>query len=136
MGSSRPTARPTHRNSRHAPACPPARTLHNRGTADRDAFGALRRTATAATDAATGDLATTVPRFVEAVTWPLAGLVPELPAITARLHFELRTQLAPERRSPGSRATLEARLEGHDLAAAEAYAPFAVALLIESLQRA
>ena len=111
-------------------------TLHSRGTADCHAFRALRRTATAATDAATGDLATTVLRFVEAVAWPLAGLVPELPAITARLHFELRTQLAPERRSPGTRATLEARLEGHDLAAAEAYAPFAVVLLIGAFQKA
>ena len=154
-------------------------TLHEEGCTDPATFRALRRTATAATDAAAGDLEGAVLRFAESVAWPLAGLVGELPEFAMRVHMELRSHLAPERRSPAERATLEAvsvmyvaanerfqanpkldfkaeiakieatpefatandaafqaKLEHYDLVAAEAYAPFAVELLIGAFRKA
>ena len=83
-------------------------TLHEEGCTDPATFRALRRTATAATDAAAGDLEGAVLRFAESVAWPLAGLVGELPEFAMRVHVELRSHLAPERPSPAERATLEA----------------------------
>lgn len=154
-------------------------SLHDDGSTDPATFRAVRRMATEATDAATGELETTVLRFVESVAWPLGGLSAELPWITSRVNFELRTQLAPERPSVAEQATLEAlatryralneryeaepdldfkaelgkikatpefaaanepafmaRLQGYDAAAVEAYAPFAVGVLVGAFSRA
>ena len=83
-------------------------TLHGEGGADAARFRALRRTATAATDAATGDLAPAVFRFVEAAAWPLAGLAAELPGVVSQLHIGMRSLLAPERPSPAEQATIDA----------------------------
>ena len=83
-------------------------TLHGEGGADAARFRALRRTATAATDAATGDLAPAVFRFVEAAAWPLAGLAAELPEVVSQLHIGMRSLLAPERPSPAEQATIDA----------------------------
>ena len=85
--------------------------MHGGGGTDAAGFRALRRTATAATDAAAGDLAPAVFRFVEAAAWPLAGLAAELPEVVSRLHSELRSQLAPKRPSPAEQATIEALSE-------------------------
>lgn len=74
------------------------------GCDDASVFRALRRIATAAT----GDLETAVLRFAEAVAWPFVAFEAALPPITARLHFELRSLLAPERPSLAARATIEA----------------------------
>lgn len=82
-------------------------TLHRDGCADAAAFRTLRRMAMAATDVATGDLATSVLRFVESAAWPLTGLLAELPWMIARLHLELRVQFAPERPTSAEQATLE-----------------------------
>ena len=153
--------------------------LHEEGCVDPAKFRALRRAATAATDAATGDVATKVLGFVESVAWPLAGMVEELPELVSRLHLDLRYRLFVERLSPLERATLDAlsdlyravsdrervdptfdaraereriettpefaaanepallaRLERLDLDATEAYAPFAVDLLIGAFRKA
>ena len=154
-------------------------TLHEEGCTDPATFRALRRTATAATDAAAGDLEGAVLRFAESVAWPLAGLVRELAEFAMRVHMELRSHLALERPSPAEQATLEAvsvmygatterlqadpkldfkaefakieatpefaaandaafqaQLEHYDLVAAEAYAPFAVELLLGAFRKA
>ena len=83
-------------------------TLHDESCTDRATFRALRRTAMAATDTATGDLEGTVLRFVESVAWPLAGLSTELIGSVMFLHIELRSPLAPEQLSPAERATGDA----------------------------
>ena len=83
-------------------------TLHDEGCVDPAGFRALRRAATAATDAATGDVATKVLGFVESAAWPLAGLVEELPELVSGLHAALRSQLLLEQLSPRERATLDA----------------------------
>ena len=154
-------------------------TLHDEGCTDPATFRAIRRTATAATDAASGDLEGAVLRFVEAVAWPLAGLSAELPEFVMRLQVELRSPLAPELLTPAERATYDAfsalylaasrrlkadptldakaeyekiestpefvavndpafqvRLERLALVEAEAYAPFAVDLLIGAFRKA
>ena len=154
-------------------------TLHDEGCTDPAAFRALRRAATAATDAATGDLAPKALGFVESVAWPLAGLTDELPELVSGLHAALRSQLLLERLSPQEHATLDAlsnlyravreregvdptfdaraereriettpefvaanepallaRLDRYDRDAIEAYAPFAVDLLIGAFRSA
>ena len=154
-------------------------TLQDEGCTDPATFRAFRRTATAATDAATGDLDDTVLRFVEAVAWPLAGLTAELPEFLMHLQVELPSSLAPDLLSAAERATYDAfsalylaasrrlkadptldaiaeyakiettpefvavndpafqdRLERLALVEAEAYAPFAVDLLIGAFRKA
>ena len=83
-------------------------TLHDAGCTDPARFRELRRTATAATDAATGDLEGPILRFVESVAWPLAGLSAELPEFVVYLHFDLRSLLAPESLSPADQAMRDA----------------------------
>ena len=154
-------------------------TLHDEGCTDPVAFRALRRAATGATDAATGDLARPALGFVESVAWPIEGLTEELPELVSRLHLDLRLKLLLEQQSPQECATLDAlsdmyravsdrervdltfdaqaereriettpeyaaanepallaRLDRNDLVATEAYAPFAVDLLIGAFRRA
>lgn len=82
--------------------------LHAEGCADPATLRTLRHTATAATDAASGDLEATVLRFVESAAWPLVGLTAELPELTMDLHLRLRLHLAPEGTSAAERATLDA----------------------------
>ena len=154
-------------------------TLHEEGCTDPAAFRAIRRTAMATTDAASGDVATTVLGFAETVAWPLPGLAGELPEFVMRVHFDLRLHLARERITAAEQATIDAlsarygvthkrvdadptldvaaefanvetspeyaavyapafvaRLEHYERVAAEAYAPFAVDLLIGAFRKA
>ena len=154
-------------------------TLHGEGSADPVAFRALRRTATAATDAATAEIEAAIMAFVESLAWPLAGLIDELPDIVQRGHQGLRAALAPERPTPVETAQMKAvdamcdalderrraepgfdtepevdriqatpeflavidlafqvRLEHYDHLAAEAYAPFAIDLLLGAFRKA
>ena len=154
-------------------------TLHGEGNADPVAFRALRRTATAATDAASVEIEAAVMAFVESLAWPLAGLTAELPDILQRGHQGLRAALAPERPTPVETAQMKAvdamfdavverrrtepaldtepevariqgtpefaavtdlafqvRLEHYDALAAEAYAPFAIELLLTAFRKA
>ena len=154
-------------------------TLHEEGCTDPVEFRAIRRTAVATTDAASGDVATTVLGFAETVAWPLPGLAGELPEFVMRVHFDLRLHLARERITAAEQATIDAlsarygvahkrvdadptldvaaefakvetspeyaavyapafvaRLEHYERAAAEAYAPFAVDLLIGAFRKA
>ena len=83
-------------------------TLHEEGCTDPAKFRAFRRTAVAATDAATGDVATTVLGFAETVAWPLPGLAGELPEFVMQVHGDLRLHLAPERITPAEQATIDA----------------------------
>ena len=83
-------------------------TLHESDRTDPAEFRAFRRAATAAMDAATGDVATTVLRFVESVAWPLAGLTDELPELVSGTFKLLRHHLSPERLSVAEQATLDA----------------------------
>lgn len=83
-------------------------TLHGEGSADPFAFRALRRTTTAATDAAATEIETAVLAFVESLAWPLAGLTDELPDIVQRGHQGLRAALAPQRPTPVEAAQLKA----------------------------
>ena len=154
-------------------------TLHGEGSTDPVAFRALRRTATATTDAASVEIEAAIMAFVESLAWPLAGLTAELPDILQRGHQGLRAALAPERPTPVETTQLKAvdamfdalderrraepsldteaevarieatpefaavvdlafqvRLEHYDALAAEAYAPFAVDLLLTAFRKA
>ena len=154
-------------------------TLHRDHCTDPAAFRELRREATGATDAATGELPTAALQFAEALAWPLAGLVDELPEIVTRVHGSLCACLSPEQPSPDDKALVDAvdalmqeveersksepaldieaeyaefrarpevvalrqsdfraRQVQRDRAAAEAYAPFAVDLLIGAFRKA
>ena len=83
-------------------------TLHEEGCTDSAEFRAIRRTAVATTDAASGDVVTTVLGFAEAVAWPLPGLAGELPEFVMQAHYELRMHLAPERITAAEQSTIDA----------------------------
>ena len=82
--------------------------LHEENCTDPAAFRAFRRTAVATTDAASGDVATTVLGFAETVAWPLPGLAGELPGFVMQAHIDLRLHLAPERITAAEQATIDA----------------------------
>ena len=154
-------------------------TLHRDDCTDPAVFRELRREAMATTDGVSGEFEAPVLQAVEALAWPLAGLMDELPAIMSDLHMQLVYRLSPEQPSPEAKAmseaanamaqALSARIEADptldvdaeyarlratpefmamrdpafrarqsrlDLVAAEAYAPFAVDVLLTAIRKA
>ena len=154
-------------------------TLHRDDCTDPAVFRELRREAMATTDGVSGEFEAPVLQAVEALAWPLAGLMDELPVIMSDLHMQLVYRLSPEQPSPADKAIGEAanalaravmaRIEADptldneaeyarlratpefvamrdpafqarqarlDLVAAEAYAPFAVDVLLTAFRKA
>ena len=83
-------------------------TLHRDLCTDPVVFRELRRDATAATDGASGKFETAILQAVEALAWPLAGLMDELPAIVDGLHMALSYCLSPEQPLPADTAIVAA----------------------------
>ena len=73
---------------------------------DSVTWSAARRAAVTATDAVTTPAGTAIAQFVEAVAWPIDGLVPELPDLLL-LHMSLFGHLARMRRPAEVQAVMD-----------------------------